>query len=72
MRVLGEGMAGMTHANDLRIAEGLRNIELPADQALASSEWRRQLNDAVVQWHRNAVSGCPTSTPLTSWGSRRW
>ena len=31
-------MAGMVHANDLRIAEGLRDIELPADpeQAMAT------------------------------------
>ncbi len=28
-------MAGMVHANDVRIAEGLREMELPADPALA-------------------------------------
>ena len=26
---MSEGMAGMVHANDVRIAEGLRDIELP-------------------------------------------
>src|SRR3546814_14224509 len=30
LRTMSEGMAGMVHANDLRIAEGLRDIELPA------------------------------------------
>ena len=40
-------MAGMVHANDVRVAEGLRDIELPADPALAMSTWNRTLNDAV-------------------------
>ena len=31
LRTMSEGMAGMVHANDVRIAEGLRDIELPAD-----------------------------------------
>jgi glycine betaine catabolism A len=35
MRTLGTGMGGMTHENDIRIAEGLQNIELPADPAEA-------------------------------------
>ena len=42
-------MAGMVHANDVRIAEGLRDIELPADPTLAMATWNRTLNDAVVQ-----------------------
>ena len=29
MRVLSEGMAGMTHEKDIRVAEGLRDLELP-------------------------------------------
>ena len=31
MRRLSVGMAGMTHEIDLRIAEGHRDVELPAD-----------------------------------------
>lgn len=50
MRQLSIGMAGMTHEIDVRIAEGLRDIELPADPRLAASTWRRTLNDAVVRW----------------------
>jgi phenylpropionate dioxygenase-like ring-hydroxylating dioxygenase large terminal subunit len=68
MRVLSEGMAGMTHANDVRIAEGLRSIELPADLALASREWRRQLNDAVVQWHRNRGERMPDLNAIDEQG----
>ena len=60
-------MAGMVHANDVRIAEGLRDIELPADPALAMATWHRTLNDAVV---RLAPRGRRTTSP-TSTSSRR-
>jgi phenylpropionate dioxygenase-like ring-hydroxylating dioxygenase large terminal subunit len=50
MRTLSVGMAGMTHEIDVRIAEGLRDIELPADPALAAGIWRQTLNDTVVKW----------------------
>ena len=56
MRTLGEGMAGMTHENDVRIAEGLQDMELPSDPAEAMAVWRSALNDAVVHWHR--ARGC--------------
>ncbi|VBA39480.1 Anthranilate 1,2-dioxygenase large subunit [Mycobacterium innocens] len=56
MRTLGAGMGGMTHANDIRIAEGLQHIELPDDPAEATTAWRATLNDAVVAWHR--ARGC--------------
>jgi nitrite reductase/ring-hydroxylating ferredoxin subunit len=56
MRTLGEGMGGMTHQNDIRIAEGLQNLELPADPAAAIATWRATVKDAVVQWHR--ARGC--------------
>jgi len=53
LRMMSEGMNGMVHATDLRIAERLqREIELPADPELAMSTWHRTLNDAVVAWHR--------------------
>ena len=54
LKTLNEGMAGMTHMKDVRVAEGLRDIELPADAALANAEWRRRLNDAIVVWNRGA------------------
>jgi len=56
MRTLGVGMAGMTHENDVRIAEGLQDLELPSDPAEAMAVWRRTLNDAIVHWHR--ARGC--------------
>src|SRR6201999_2652561 len=52
MRTLGDGMGGMTHENDIRIAEGLQTLPLPSDPAEAMSAWRGAVNDAVVSWHR--------------------
>jgi len=56
LRTMSEGMAGMVHENDVRIAEGLRDMALPADPTLAISMWNRALNESVVNWHR--VAGC--------------
>jgi hypothetical protein len=56
MRTLGSGMGGMTHENDVRIAEGLQNMSLPDDPAAAMTSWRGAVNDAVTKWHR--ARGC--------------
>ena len=56
MRTLGSGMGGMTHENDVRIAEGLQNMSLPDDPAEAMAAWRGAVNDAVTTWHR--ARGC--------------
>ena len=56
LHVMSDGMDGMVHANDVRIAEGLRDIELPADPALAMATWQRTFNDAVVSSYR--AEGC--------------
>ncbi len=68
MRTLGDGMGGMTHENDIRIAEGLQNIELPPDPAAAMAAWRSALNDAVVAWHRARGSGMPDLNELARRG----
>lgn len=52
MRVLNQGMAGMTHEKEIRVAETLRGTELPSDIAAATVEWRRKLNDAVIEFYR--------------------
>ncbi len=57
-------MAGMTHANDVRIAEGIRDLDLPADTALAQATWRTALNDAVVRWYRAAGCDIPDLNDL--------
>ncbi len=68
LRTMSEGMAGMVHANDVRIAEGLRDIELPPDPELAVSTWNRAVNDAVVDWHRAAGSDIPDLNDLEARG----
>lgn len=68
LRTMSEGMAGMVHANDVRIAEGLRDIELPADPQLAMSTWNRTLNDAVTSWHRNRGDDMPDLNDLEARG----
>jgi len=56
MRTLGSGMGGMTHDNDIRIAEGLQHMSLPDDPAEAMAAWRFAVNEAVTAWHR--ARGC--------------
>ena len=64
LRTMSEGMAGMVHANDVRIAEGLRDMELPGDTMLAISAWHRTLNESVTNWHREAGSDVPDLNEL--------
>jgi phenylpropionate dioxygenase-like ring-hydroxylating dioxygenase large terminal subunit len=68
LRTMSEGMDGMVHANDVRIAEGLREIELPADPKVAMSTWQRTLNDAVVSWHRAEGGDIPDLNALDAQG----
>jgi phenylpropionate dioxygenase-like ring-hydroxylating dioxygenase large terminal subunit len=59
LRVMSEGMNGMVHANDVRVAEGLRGLELPTEPALAISTWNRALNDAIVRWNQERRAVMP-------------
>ncbi|MGC1739604.1 RHO alpha subunit C-terminal catalytic domain-containing protein, partial [Mycobacterium sp.] len=68
MRTLGDGMGGMTHENDIRVAEGLQTITLPSDPAEALAGWRSALNDAVVGWHRARGSNMPDLNDLVRRG----
>jgi nitrite reductase/ring-hydroxylating ferredoxin subunit len=68
LRAMSEGMGGMVHANDVRIAEGLRDLELPADPKLAIATWNHTLNDAVVRWHRDRGSDVPDLNDLDARG----
>jgi hypothetical protein len=64
LNVMSEGMAGMVHANDVRVAEGLRDIELPSDPDAAIATWNRALNDAVYAWHRERGHDMPDLNEL--------
>lgn len=68
LRLLSDGMAGMMHATDVRIAEGLRDIELPSDPKLAMQTWRHALGDAVTVWHRAEGHDVPDFNQLDTQG----
>jgi phenylpropionate dioxygenase-like ring-hydroxylating dioxygenase large terminal subunit len=68
LRTMSEGMGGMVHADDVRIAEGLRDVELPTDARAATETWNRTLNDAVTRWHRNRGADIPDLNDLADRG----
>jgi phenylpropionate dioxygenase-like ring-hydroxylating dioxygenase large terminal subunit len=68
LHVMSDGMAGMVHANDVRVAEGLRDVELPAEPDSAVATWHRTLNDAVVNWHRERGADIPDINELEERG----
>jgi phenylpropionate dioxygenase-like ring-hydroxylating dioxygenase large terminal subunit len=68
LETMSEGMAGMVHANDLRIAERLRDVELPAGPELAMSTFYRMLNDSIVEWHRAQGHDVPDLNELNALG----
>jgi phenylpropionate dioxygenase-like ring-hydroxylating dioxygenase large terminal subunit len=68
LRAMSDGMAGMVHANDVRVAEGLRGIELPPEPDDAVATWNRRLNDAVTRWHRDRGADIPDLNELDARG----
>ncbi|MBV9487901.1 MAG: hypothetical protein JO246_17840 [Frankiaceae bacterium] len=68
LRVMSEGMAGMVHANDVKVAEGLQDVELPADPVEARATWERTLNAAVVEWHRAEGHAIPDLNEIEAKG----
>jgi phenylpropionate dioxygenase-like ring-hydroxylating dioxygenase large terminal subunit len=68
LHMMSEGMDGMVHADDVRIAEGLRGIELPDDPEAATATWHRALNDAVMTWHEAAGAEMPDLNALDAQG----
>jgi len=68
LRTMSEGMDGMVHADDVRAAEGLRDIELPDDPTEAIATWNRALNDAVMRWQRERGTDMPDLDTLDAQG----
>ncbi len=68
LREMSEGMAGMMHASDVKIAEGLRRKKLPKDPEEAMAAWYRNLNDAVVKWHTKQGHDVPDLNELEAKG----
>jgi Ring hydroxylating alpha subunit (catalytic domain) len=53
MRTVSVGMGGLIHEKDMRIAEGLADLELTGDFNGAIAQWTRTLNDAIVAWNEH-------------------
>ena len=68
LHTMSDGMAGMVHAKDVEVAEGLRDIELPTDPKKAAALWQHTLNDAVVASHRAAGATIPDLNALAAQG----
>jgi phenylpropionate dioxygenase-like ring-hydroxylating dioxygenase large terminal subunit len=68
LRTMSEGMAGMVHARDVRIAEEMADVELPADFGQARSAWDHTLNDAVSSAHRSRGCDMPDLNELSDQG----
>jgi phenylpropionate dioxygenase-like ring-hydroxylating dioxygenase large terminal subunit len=68
LRTMSEGMAGMVHARDVRIAEGMADMELPADFSQARAAWNLTLNDAVSSAHRSRGCDIPDLNELSQQG----
>jgi phenylpropionate dioxygenase-like ring-hydroxylating dioxygenase large terminal subunit len=67
-RTLSAGMAGMMHEKDVRIAEGLSNIELSDDFAEALPMWNTAVNNAIMEWNESQGIGMPDLNVLASKG----
>ena len=67
LHIMNEGMAGMVHARDVDVAEGLRDIELPAEFGLAVED----LEPHAQRRRRAAGTGTRATRSPTSTSSRR-
>jgi phenylpropionate dioxygenase-like ring-hydroxylating dioxygenase large terminal subunit len=68
LRAMSEGMAGMVHANDVLVAEKLRDVDLPDDPERAMEAWNHTLNAAVTRWHREQGADMPDLNELEARG----
>lgn len=68
LRSMSEGMDGMMNSRDLQIAEGLGDLELPADYQLARTTWERNLNQAVTDTYLRMGCDIPDLNEVTDLG----
>jgi phenylpropionate dioxygenase-like ring-hydroxylating dioxygenase large terminal subunit len=68
LRTMSDGMAGMVHADDVKVAESLRDMALPDDAEQAQATFYRALNDAVVAAHRAKGHPIPDLNELEATG----
>ena len=66
MRTLGSGMGGMTHENDIRIAEGLQHMSLPGRSRAGDGDLARRASTTRSRRGTGPVTATsPTSTTWT-------
>lgn len=68
LRTMSDGMAGMVHASDVLVAEGLRDVSLPSEPEAAMAAWYEMLNEAVVERRRAEGSDVPDLLDLEAKG----
>src|SRR5262249_46482512 len=68
MRTLSIGMAGMLHDKDVRVAEGLSNIDLPDDPLDAMATWGGAVNNAIMDWNQRQGIDMPDLNYIISNG----
>ncbi|HEY6871021.1 MAG TPA: aromatic ring-hydroxylating dioxygenase subunit alpha [Novosphingobium sp.] len=68
MQILSDGMAGMTHRNEIEVAKTLIGMELPKDPIGALKAWNRAANDAVVEYYRKQGNNPPDLNALDAAG----
>ena len=68
MKVLSEGMAGMTHQREVEIARRLIGTDLPSDPVKASAAWRVAVNNAVMDFYREQGNNPPDLNALDAKG----
>jgi phenylpropionate dioxygenase-like ring-hydroxylating dioxygenase large terminal subunit len=68
LRTMCDGMEGMVHANDVRIAEQIQGMDLPGDYAGARAIWDRNMNAAVTETHRSRGCVMPDINDLEARG----
>lgn len=59
MQVLSDGMAGMTHRNEIEVAKTLIGMELPKNPIEALLAWNRAVNSAVEDYYRQQGNNPP-------------
>jgi phenylpropionate dioxygenase-like ring-hydroxylating dioxygenase large terminal subunit len=69
LRLMSRGMAGMVHADDVKVAERLaKSIELSGTPDEIRSTWDTTLNDKVTAWHRTRGHDMPDINELEAAG----
>jgi phenylpropionate dioxygenase-like ring-hydroxylating dioxygenase large terminal subunit len=58
MDLLSDGMAGMTHKQEVAIAKKMLDLDLPKDPSVAAGVWRTALHNAVMDYYKDI--GAPT------------